>query len=353
MRQGLLKIAVSIWLTFFCALPGLAMKSTPGGDRFGAWVTYWDFEGGVASVMLSPWVFKDVYFFIAVLTSDGEPVLYKPDLPYASVITRLKAGGTRTWLTVVNDVVDSNRLRSQLKDPDLIHSILRNDERRASHRRALIQLASYYGFDGIDVDYENLHVKDKKGYVRFIRELKNDLQHLGLKLSVTVQPKNREKKSRGAGAADWLNLCRYTDQVQIMLYNLHNCRTEPGPMATLSWIKSVMDYGKTKCDIKSLVPVLKVSGMRWGGDQCKALQYKSIHPMIMAHSDLLQRTDEMTPYLRYSENTKNYTIYYEDAKSLSKKVDTLQMLGYDRVTFWSLGRHDPILNKALRQRLEK
>jgi len=346
------RLKVGVFLGLILLSGSLSFASQPVPEkrpvRFGAWVTYWDFAAGVEAVIQNPSVFKDVYFFSTVLAPDGKPIMYNPDLPYASVVATLKGEGIRTWLTVVNDVVKPNRRNSKLKDPDLIHSILQDDKRRALHRQALIRLTLQYGFDGIDVDYENLHAKDKEIYTQFIRELNDDVKHHGLKLSVTVQPKDREKKSRGPGATDWQALCNYTDQVQIMLYNLHNCKTGPGPMATIPWMNSIMNFGLTRCSIDKLVPVLKVSGMRWSENRCEGLQYKNIIPLLTAHTEIVQRTSEETPYLKYIENGNNYTIYYEDTKSLLEKIIALRALGYHRITFWSLGRHDFSLHKALR-----
>lgn len=340
-------LIVFFLLTVLSGSLGIASPFVQRQVRYGAWVTYWDFAAGMEAVTRNPSIFKDVYFFSTVLAPDGKPILYNPQLPYTTAVANLKAEGICTWLTVVNDVVQPTRRDSKLKDPDLIHSIFDNSKRRALHRQDLVRLALQYGFDGLDVNYENLHVKDKAGYVQFIKELKDDVRQHSLKLSITVQPKNREKKSRGAGATDWQSLCKYTDQMQIMLYNLHNCKTDPGPMATIPWIKSIMDYGLTQCSIDRLIPVLKVSGMRWNKDQCQALQYKNIKPLLAVHPDIVKRTDEQTPYLKYIEKGKDYTVYYEDTKSLCKKISSLSTLGYKRVTFWSLGRHDRSLTKAL------
>ncbi len=337
-------ILTSIFLSIAACSQGGDTHPSP---RYGAWVTYWDFTAGMKAVNDTPLLFKDVYFFSTVLTPDGRPILFNPGLPYADVVTTLTVQGVQTWMTAVNDVVTPTRNNSTLKDPDIIHQILIDDQRRASHCQDLIQLALQLGFSGIDIDYENLYFEDKTLFTRFIRELSAAVKPEGLKLSVTVQQKNREKNSPGAGAMDWPAICRSTEQMQIMLYNLHNRYTDPGPMATISWIDSIMQYASAQCPVEKIIPVLKVSGMKWGNGVVQGVQYQELLPVLSKYSDSIKRTTDGTPYLKYTDPDGTYTVYYEDKESLLNKVYGLHDSGYYQITFWSLGRHDFDLHKGL------
>src|SRR6185295_12149627 len=113
--------------------------------------------------------------------------------------------------------------------------------------RDLVELALRQGVSGLDVDYENLQPADRDAFSGFVRELHADLQARDLQLSVTVQPKSQESRSVGPGAADWAQLCGASDRLQIMLYNLHNAKTGPGPLATKSWIASILGYAAAQC----------------------------------------------------------------------------------------------------------
>src|SRR6185295_9891220 len=117
-----------------------------------------------------------------------------------------------------------------------------------AHRHDLLTLASANAVGGLDVDYENLRVDDRELFSTFVRELGSDAKARGLALSVTVQPKTQESRSTGPGAADWAALCGASDRLQIMLYNLHNAKTGPGPLATKSWISSVLSFATSQCD---------------------------------------------------------------------------------------------------------
>ncbi len=208
--------------------PATIDKTEPPPLSMGAWITYWDYERGFSALEQSLHVFDDVFFFSWALDSAGNPILVKKNIDdIQRTIALLKRARIRSWLTVVNDVHYSTG-RNVLKDSETVHQLLIDGEKRRSHLTKLLQLAQSYGFDGIDIDYENLHPKSRKQFTRFIRELAAELKRHNLKLSVTVQPKRGDSRSLGPGAMDWSALCRHVDRLQIMLYNLHNKHTDEG-----------------------------------------------------------------------------------------------------------------------------
>ncbi len=314
-----------------------------GGPRFGAWITNWDFARGVDRLHSAPLLFDDVFFFVAELGPDGRPTLARPDLPQAAALRDLRARGVRTWLTVVNDRRASTG-RTVLKDAAFVHGMLTNAAERATHRRAIVELAALHGFSGVDIDYENLLPEDRDAFSAFVRELAADLTGRGLRLSVTVQPKHQESRSAGPGAADWAQLCLAAERVQVMLYNLHSARSNPGPLTAPDWIRQVLAYGRSQCDAARIVPVLKLAGIDWGPAGARDLQHSDIMALLATHQSPVQReADGGAPYFRYAAADGPHTVYFEDAESILKKVSVLEELGCAQVVLWSLGREDPQL----------
>lgn len=318
--------------------------------RMGAWVTYWDFAQGVDAVESSPGAFDDVFFFVANLDRDGHVALHRSinEEQLRASVKRLSNRGIRAWLTVVNDVSAVKDADMTLKDPAVVRRILDTDEARSAHIRDLMQITQAYGFAGIDIDYENLPAQDREIFSRFTREMADAAHTANLKLSITVQPKKREMNSVGAGAMDWKALCSAADRMQIMLYNEHSAKTPPGPMATSAWIDQVFDYALTQCPRDKLVPVFKVSGMVWGGNTTKGIQFTDAVDLQQRHQAIAQ-TDRRgnTPYFSYVDGDATYTAYYEDAASLTAKLYGISRFRVNAVVFWSLGRHDPALVKQL------
>jgi len=341
MMLGILLLFLASW----------AAGTESGTPRFGAWLTYWEFNRGLERVRTAPGLFDDILFFVAALGRDGRPALARPELLTDPIVRELRSRGVRSWLTVVNDLLPEKGGRAILKDAHTVHWILSDPSAGRTHRHAIVELAARYGFSGVDLDYENLKAQERDRFSLFVRELAADLAAKGLRLSVTVQPKRHESRSDGPGATDWRQLCRTADRLQIMLYNLHSAKTGPGPLATPAWIGDVLAFARTQCDPARIVPVLKVSGMDWGPGGVKAVSHAEAAALAEAYEVAIQREPEgEAPFFRYVSSEGSHTVYFEDATSIVRKVAVLERLGYDRIVLWSLGREDPQLLSQLLSR---
>jgi spore germination protein YaaH len=178
-----------------------------------------------------------------------------------------------------------------------------------------------------------------------------EMRQSGLGLAVTVQPRVRESASPGPGAMGWAELCAHADRLQVMLYNLHNARTPPGPMATPRWAEEVLRHGADHCPAERIVPVLKVSGMDWADGSARALHFEDAERLQVRHGARRERDGAgSVPWFHYTTGGVRHTVYFEDARSLERKIDAVAALGPRRVIFWSLGRHDPGLFPLLVRR---
>ena len=203
-------------------------------------------------------------------------------------------------------------------------------------------MATQLGVEGVDLDYENLPAGERDRFSAFVRALAVELHARGLALSVTVQPKTGETTSRGPAAMDWSALCAAADRIQVMLYNQHNASTGPGPIAGIDWVRRVADYGLSVCPARSLVPVLKVSGMDWGPGRAEWLSFSEASSIIVRVKPRLRREREnRVPWFVYRAADGRHVVYFEDAESLAAKAGVLRGLGLSRIVLWSLGSEPP------------
>ena len=348
---------ISLAIILLMMIPACASTSSSRETNqldVGAWVTYWDFKRGMQSVNNSKGVYQDVFFFSTHFNQQGRLELIDPTKnDYRSAIHQASLGGTRTWMTIVNDVVPLDAaIKPILKDPEIIHAMLQSPQIQTQHIQDMIRMAQDLGVTGIDLDYENLFPEDRQDFSTFLARLAQELRAQNLALAITVQPKTREKFSQGAGAMDWTAICRSTDRLQIMLYNLHSQHTKPGPMATPEWIQEVMNYAKTQCPRDKVVPILKVSGMLWSKGGVEGVQYDTAMELKSRHNALDRRNPiNLVPFFSYDGSSETGMVYYEDARSLSLKIHTLQTMGFDKLVLWSLGREDPALTPTLQELL--
>jgi spore germination protein len=325
-----------------------AQPPPPVPVHWGAWVTSWDLDNGLARIENNGGVLDDVFVFAGQLTEDGRPYLAPRQTNYGAVVAGLNRQGARTWITIVNDVVSADGTRVRLKDPEVVHATLTNPRHRREHRRDLVRLAQKLHVSGLDIDYENLAASDRALFTLFVGELAQDLHDAGLQLSVTAQPKTEERNSAGPGAANWASLCASADRLQVMLYNLHGGHSGPGPVATSSWIRSVMTYGRTQCEAGRLVPVLKTTGFAWAVSGVTSIDAGQARSLAHTHAATIGRDpDGAAPFFTYRDAKGHHTIYYEDTESLMAKIQTLFDAGAATVVFWSLGREDASLLPTL------
>lgn len=330
----------------------VALANAEPSTRLGAWLTYWDVERGRARLATEAGgEVDDVLLFFAALSPDGRVVLLNDEVFLAALVSALEGRGQRVWLTVVNDVhPEGTGGRPVQKDAALVHRVLSDPASEAKHRRQIVALARRLGVSGVDIDYENLDPADRDRFTSFVASLSASLEDEDILLSVTAQPKTAEKDSFGPGALDWRGICPHVDRLQVMLYNLHSGKTEPGPMATLSWMKSVLEFALSECSLSRVVPVVKLSGMEWSGSGARSIQYEECIALARAAGVTPARDEtNRVPHFSYLSAGELATVYFEDSISIETKFELLEEMGFGNIVLWSLGREDPgILSRITR-----
>jgi spore germination protein YaaH len=307
------------------------------------WVTYWKLPDGIADLGGPARGVSDVFLFVVHLDATGNPVPARRDQDYARTVEAVATSGATAWLTIVNDVVDASG-RATPKVATVVHDVLVDPDRRRAHRERIVAIARAHGVTGVDIDYERLLAADRELFSIFVAELRTDLQAAGMRLSVTVQPKTRESRADGPGAADWAALCRSADRLQIMLYNEHSAKTEPGPVATPSWMDEVLRFASNQCPADKIVPAIKVIGIEWAPEGTHDVPYSEAMAVSSAEDVPVNRhADGEVPWFAYGPDTARCTVYYEDARSLRIKLLTVLRRGARRVVLWNLAEVSPEL----------
>ena len=343
--RGLWVILTSIVITFGCTR---AIKPQ-SLLRLGGWVNYWDFEKGMSQLSFAKGLLADVFLFVAQLDPDGRVVLAGDAGAYKQAILNIRAAGAVPWLTIVNDVCGPEN-KTVLKSAAIVHEVLTDSNRQNVHVQSILQLAQELDVSGIDIDYENLIPTDRNLFTSLITNLAFHAQHQGLLLAVTVQSKRRDSQSAGPGAMDWKALCQTVDRLQVMLYNEHNSRTKPGPIASISWIKQVMEYAVGQCPVAKLVPAFKVIGMEWGEHSFRDVPFELAAGLLSSSGAIMMRTHEdQIPYFGYVDRVsqESRTVFFEDATSLSSKLNRVRSYGISAAVLWSLSREDPQFWRSL------
>lgn len=150
--------------------------------------------------------------------------------------------GYTLWPTLKNDSMGIEKTSALVTDMYARENIIAN----------VVELALKYGFDGINIDFENMKMKDKDEFSQFIREFSATLRRNNLIASVDVNvPDGSETWSL---CYDHKAISDACDYMMLMAYDQYG-RTKAGPVASLTWVENNINkvIEREKVDNKKLV----------------------------------------------------------------------------------------------------
>ena len=226
----------------------------------------------------------------------------------------------------------------------------------------LLCYSKLYGFDGINVDFENVDAADRDKYVRFISLLSGYLKGQGLISSVDVHVPGNSNLSK---SHDRAALSKHVDYVMLMAYDEH-WRTSPraGSVASMPWVERAVQ----KTIEEGVPPAKLILGVpfymrKW--EETPAGQGKvkvKGSTLTMAESDSIISERGLSPvwlsdkgqyFYSYLSEGKTYKVWVENAASISRKLELVKKYGLAGVAGWRRGFEKPELWKTIADQLEK
>jgi spore germination protein YaaH len=305
-------------------------------------IPYWDQEAAVASLQKNPDVFDYVSLFWYALQSDGSLTRY----PYAqenlALIDYLHEEGITVLAVVTNLPADEEE---GSWDWMRVDEAISTDDARARHVAALVQLTEDKGFDGINIDYEQLEKDQRESFTLFITELAQALHAKNKILGVALLPKPEENNpdfSNGSEAQDWAALGEAADQLYLMTYDEHWDTSKPGAIASLPWLESIVRYAKNYIPLDKLFAGVPLYGYDWSeGEEAQGLTYAHVTQLIRRYSPAMQWHEELgSNSFTYVKGGEQHEVWFEDARSIRAKLGVLSILGVRGLAFWRLGGED-------------
>ena len=214
----------------------------------------------------------------------------------------------------------------------LTHFVLmeRSAERRALINDLLIAAAPY---DGLQIDFETVPARDGEAFLSFLRELRAGL---GDKIfSIALSGRTR---ATSGDVYDYARIRPIVDRIFVMAYDEHWSTSEPGPIASMGWSQRVATYSLEAIGPEKLVMGLPFYGRSWGNIAPNtAYVYSGIERIMREQGITEVERENGIPNFRY-ETPLSMTVYFEDAYSLSTRLEMYKKLGVKSVGFWRLGQ---------------
>lgn len=256
----------------------------------------------------------DVCYFSADVNCYGE-------LSGVPVRSRLKTGKARCHLVVA---CDSRAATHLALNPEF--------EKRKQLLKDIVKAAGPY--DGVQIDFEYIPVRDRKNFMTFIADLR---YMLGEKKFFSVCVPARFKR----GTEDtypYAEIANYCDRVFVMCYDEHWSTSKPGAVASPEWSKKVLAYAIKDIPVRKLVMGVPFYGRTWAGETTAGAWYNSGANRIMTEHGVEEVTyiDDI-PSFKYTA-TVEVTGYFTDNWAAWTLCKLYEEAGVQKVGFWRLGQ---------------
>lgn len=223
---------------------------------------------------------------------------------------------------------------------EVVHNLLISPQARSKLIQDLHGKIKKYGYDGINIDFENIKADDKVLFTSFMQELYTVFHSDGLLVTIDVPPNDK--------AFDYNILNLYSDRVFLMMYD-ENFQT-PGPIASSLWYQENL----ARIPKDKLVVSLGSYGYDWDWESSepgKVVSFENV--MRLADKANLQiQWDDMskTPYMRYMDKDKLHELWFLDGVTFYNQLKMASAAGVKGVALWRLGTEDPAVWDILENR---
>jgi spore germination protein YaaH len=313
------------------------------------YVPYWDQERAFSVVRRNPEVFDEVSPVWYAPDETGKIVLADAenttvDLPTARA---LQARGVRIIPTVTN-------LKEGEWDPGAVQAVLHDPVALNTHIEELVNLAVTNGYDGIDIDYEDLSASDRAVFSEFLTRLGQELHRAGKQLTTAVHPKTSDAGYDERNVAqDYQAIGQAVDQVRVMTYDYSWETSPPGPVAPADWVEEVIAWTVTQVPSEKVILGIVLLGYDWGAGPGVTVDYEETLSIADAQDATVQRFSDGSPWFAYHTSSgARHEVWYEDTQSVRAKLALVSEYGLGGAFFWRLGGEDsniwPTVREVLR-----
>jgi hypothetical protein len=197
-------------------------------------------------------------------------------------------------------------------------------------------------YDGLQIDFENVPQRDGDTFRSFLGELRSALGNKPFTIALPARTRTLEND-----VYDYRKILPLVDRILVMAYDEHWSTSKPGPIASMAWCKNVADYALKTVGTEKLIMGLPFYGRTWGDvNGNRAFFYSGIQRIMRENGVSETRRENGIPTFTY-ETTMRVTGYYEDAYSLSTRLQLYRNMGLKSVGFWSVGQETPAIWKLL------
>lgn len=331
-------------------LPALKEEKPPPKLQVLGWIPYWDQKRAFETVKRNPGSFDVISLFWYGLSPQGEIVTYKGVKQDREIIDFAKQENIKVLAILANLIEEEG----DVWDHKRVELVIENSQKRKAHIEAIVAKVEEFGFDGVNIDYEALERSQRDNFSRFVQELSTSLHSKGKILGVAIHPKtseNNPKEDNGSHAQDWVAISRSADQMYFMTYGEHSLETDPGPVASITWVNDIISYAKKlKVPQEKIILGIGLYGLEWqreGNDfqparsDTEELLYTDILKIASrSGSQIIWDRKSHASYIDYDFEGREHVVWFENRRSVSEKIKFAMRNKLGGIALWRLGGED-------------
>lgn len=241
-------------------------------------------------------------------------------------------------LALVHNISGSNFSKSE------VSALLNSAPARAAAVKNITNILTDRGYDGVNIDFENVPPGDRAVLTKFMKELAAALKPKGLLVTMSVPAKHTDSsKSAWVGAFDYRALGEICDQVMLMTYDEHTSGTGAGPVASAPWVEKVIKYAVSQIPRHKVLMGIAAYGYDWNTQTNKARAVSYSQAMNTASKNGVRvGWDDRAQVPSYSYKSGGVTrrVYFESADSLKIKLKLVERYDIGGIAIWRLGQED-------------
>jgi spore germination protein YaaH len=252
---------------------------------------------------------------------------------------------------------------NRLFDQATAHAFLQNANAQNSALTTLVKACKTGNYSGIQFDFENIALADKKLLTSFYERAALILHHNNLLVSAAIVPRLPEEPGASAylrrryenwtGAYDYKAIGNYSDFVTLMAYDQHGDGTLPGPVASIRWNQQILRYALEYIPAQKIFLGIPTYSSFWYlGPISERDNRVVVHTDQISYQQLvaiLKRNraglawdpEAKVPYAVFSHNYMYEYIFAENAQSFKAKLDLARSYNLGGIAVWRIGMEDP------------
>ncbi len=244
-----------------------------------------------------------------------------------AIVALARSRGSRVHFRVANLVNDHY-------DAELARAVLTKPAASIRAIASILQIVRDYAYDGVVLDLQDLAPTDQSALSGFVRDLATQLHNRSRPLSVIVPAKPQETRAT-ADAYDLGALSRAADWIILQAYDGQHVAVPAAPLAPLPWVDSAIRHALGYVPASRLILGIGLLGYdrpAQGTGEIISMR-EAVGRAQRAGAPILWDEAAQAPYF----TAFGRTVYFEDARSIERKLTVAARYHLAGTAFWRLG----------------